>query len=62
LLGTVLVIERGFPFASFLSEAVILPILVFQLISIIKNLNRLGFINGELADKILSKIDNHKDV
>jgi len=62
LLGTVLVIERGFPFASFLSEAVILPILVFQLISIVKNLNRLGFINGQLADKILSKIDNHKDV
>ncbi|WP_271407420.1 phage holin family protein [Tenacibaculum soleae] len=60
LLATVLVIEKGFPFASFLSEAVIVPILLFQIISIIKNLSLLGYINNDLAKRILSNIDNHK--
>lgn len=60
LLATVLIIEKGFPFVSFLSEAVIVPILLFQIISIIKNLSLLGYINNELAKKILSNIDNHK--
>lgn len=60
LLATVLTIEKAFIFASFLSEAIILPILLFQLMSIVKNLNLLGFINGDLATRILSKIDNHK--
>lgn len=62
LLATVLMIEKGFPIASFLSEAVIVPILLFQIISIIKNLSLLGYINSELAKKILANIDNHKEV
>jgi phage-related holin len=62
LLATTLIIEKGFPFASFLSEAVLFPIIVFQIISIIKNLHLLGFISGALADKILKNIDNHKEV
>jgi phage-related holin len=62
LLATVLIIEKGFPFASFFSEAILLPIIVFQIISIIKNLHLLGFISGALADKILNNIDNHKEV
>ena len=62
LLATVLTIEKGFPFASFLSEAILLPILVFQLISILKNLQLLGLISNELLTKILSSIDKHKEV
>jgi phage-related holin len=62
LLATVLVIEKGFPFASFFSEAILLPIIVFQIISIVKNLHLLGFISGSLADKILKNIDNHKEI
>ncbi|TXD47325.1 phage holin family protein [Polaribacter sp. IC073] len=62
LLATVLIIEKGFPFASFLSEAVIVPILLFQIISIIKNLHLLGFISGPLADKILENVDKHKEI
>jgi phage-related holin len=60
LLATVLLIEKGFPFASFLSEAILLPILVFQLISILKNMQLLGLINNTLANEILKRIDNHK--
>ena len=60
LLGTVLTIEKGFPFASFLSEAILLPILLFQLISTLKNMQLLGLINNETLNNILSKIDKHK--
>jgi phage-related holin len=62
LLATVLTIEKGFPFASFLSEAILLPILIFQLISILKNMQLLGLINNTTLDKILTKIDKHKEV
>ncbi|MDB0602372.1 phage holin family protein [Tenacibaculum maritimum] len=62
LLATVLTIEKGFPFASFLSEAILLPILVFQLISILKNMQLVGLINNTTLTKILSNIDRHKEI
>ena len=62
LLSVVLFIEKGFPFASFLSEAVLLPILLFQLASILKNLQLLGLIENSTLTKILSNIDKHKEV
>ena len=61
LLATVLTIEKGFPFASFLSEAVLLPILLFQLISTLKNMQLVGLINNDVLTKILSNIDKHKE-
>ncbi len=61
LLATVLLIEKGFTFASFLSEAVLLPIIVFQVISIIKNMNLLGLISSEMLTRMLSKIDTYKN-
>tara|TARA_R100000951_G_C2640318_1_gene180705 strand:+ start:1036 stop:1434 length:399 start_codon:yes stop_codon:yes gene_type:complete len=61
LLATVLTIEKGFPFADFLSEAILLPILLFQLISTLKNMNILGLIESDLLNSILSRIDKHKD-
>lgn len=60
LLAVVLTIEKGFPFASFLSEAVLLPIISFSLISALKNMQILGLIENSLLNEILSKIDNHK--
>lgn len=60
LLAVVLLIEKGFPFASFLSEAIILPIIVFQIISVLKNMQLLGFITSNQLVKILSNIDKHK--
>lgn len=62
LLATVLTIEKGFPFASFLSEAILLPILLFQLVSTLKNMELLGLINNATLTKILSNIDKHKEV
>lgn len=61
LLATVLIIEEGYPFASFLSETVLLPIIVFQVISILKNMQLLGLISGTLLDKIIENIDKHKN-
>jgi len=60
ILAMLLTIEKGFPYASFLSEMVLLPICVFQITSIIKNAHLMGLINGPLADKILKNIDSHK--
>lgn len=62
LLATVLTIEKGFPFASFLSEAILLPILLFQLISTLKNMQLLGLLNNDTLTRILSNIDKHKQV
>jgi hypothetical protein len=61
LLATVLTIEKGFPFANFLSEAIMMPILLFQLISTLKNMQLVGLINNNTLLKILSNIDKHKE-
>lgn len=61
LLGLVLKVEEGFASAFWLSEAVIMPILVFQVVSILKNLSILGIINNTLLNTILDKVDQHKD-
>lgn len=62
LLGLVLKVEEGFPSAFWLSEAIIMPILVFQIISVLKNLTILGIINNTLLNNILEKVDKHKDI
>lgn len=61
LLATVLSIEKGFPFASFLSEAILLPIILFQLVSVLKNMQLVGIISSSTLNKILSYIDKHKE-
>jgi phage-related holin len=62
LLAVLLLIEKGFPFASWISEAVLLPIIVFQIISILKNMSLLGLINNTVLIKILKNVDKHKDI
>lgn len=61
LLATVLTIEKGFPFASFLSEGILLPILLFQLISTLKNMQLVGLISNSQLMNILKNIDKHKE-
>lgn len=61
LSAVVLLIEKAFPSAFFLSECIIMPLLVFVTISAIKNLSLLGLISNTLLKDILSKIDKHKD-
>jgi len=37
------------------------PFLVFQIISILKNASIAGYIQGDILNMILAKIDQHKD-
>ena len=61
LLTTILSIESAFAGTSWLSETIIVPFLVFQLVSILKNASMLGFIPLDFLKPILDKIDQHKN-
>ena len=60
MLACILAIEKGFTGTSWLSETIMAPFLVFQLISILKNASMVGAINNELLTRILDRLDNHK--
>ena len=60
LLTGVLLVEKGFAGTSWLSETVVAPFIVFQLVSALKNAERAGLIKNELLTFILEKIDKHK--
>jgi len=59
ILATILIVERGFK-VGWLSETFILPFIVFQLISALKNAERAGYIKNELLMMIMNNIDKHK--
>jgi phage-related holin len=61
ILTVVLMVEIGFPGTSWLSETIIMPFIIFQIISALKNASNSGFIKHSLLNKILEKIDKHKD-
>lgn len=60
LLTTLLIIEQGFEGTSWLSETILVPFIVFQMISALKNASMLGWIKADILNIILDKIDNHK--
>ena len=60
MLSAILTIEKGFAGTSWLSETIIAPFLVFQLISILKNASMVGIVKNELLTQILDKLDKHK--
>ena len=62
MLVAVLAIEKAFPSAFWLSEAIIMPILTFQIISMVKNLIILGVVNNSLAKQLFSNIDKYKEI
>jgi len=57
----VLSIEKAHPAAFFLSEAVVMPILIFQVISMLKNASLLGVLPQGLLLQMLKNIDSYKD-
>lgn len=61
ILGVLLSIEKSFAGTSWLSETVIVPFLIFQVISALKNASLSGYIKTDLLIKILKKIDQHKE-
>jgi phage-related holin len=62
LLTTILSIESAYIGAGWLSETVIIPFIVFQLISILKNASMLDLISNDVLKTILNKIDQHKNI
>lgn len=60
MLSVILSIEKGFAGTSWLSETIMAPFLVFQLISILKNASMVGAVKNELVTQILDKLDKHK--
>ena len=60
MLSAILAIEKGFAGTSWLSETIMAPFLVFQLISIFKNASMVGIVKNELVTQILDRLDKHK--
>ena len=60
ILTTILMIERGFAGTSWLSETIMVPFMVFELISALKNASMSGFIKNDQLNQILDLIDKHK--
>jgi|TARA_R100000084_G_C4647853_1_gene147845 phage-related holin len=61
ILGVILAVEKGFVGTGWLSETVVVPFLIFQLISALKNASLSGWIQLDVLSKILEKIDQHKE-
>ena len=61
ILTGLLMIERGFTGTAWLSETIVVPFVVFEIISILKNAASAGLIQHSLLVEILQKIDRHKN-
>ncbi len=59
-LTVLLIVEKGFSNTSWISETILIPLIVFQVISSLKNAADAGYIKNEVLTKILEKIDQHK--
>lgn len=62
ILTAILSIEVAFSGTGWLSETLIMPFIVFQLLSILKNAALAGFINSDLVNQLLKNIDKHKEI
>ena len=60
ILTLILVIEKSIPGAGWLSETILMPLVIFQLISTVKNASMAGFIKGDVLNQILDRVDKHK--
>ena len=60
ILTVTLMVEKGFHGTNWLSEVIITPFLIFQIISSLKNASMSVFIKTKLLNNILDQIDKHK--
>jgi small basic protein len=60
ILTVLLSVEKGIEGTFWLSETIMIPFLLFQLISALKNASMAGYIDSGLLNEILDKIDKHK--
>ena len=61
-LTVILMVETGFTGTSWLSETIIVPFIVLQLVSALKNASMAGLIKANELNKLLDRIDNHKGI
>ena len=59
-LTVILMVERGFEGTGWLSETIIVPFIILQLVSALKNASMVGIIKSADLNKLLDKIDLHK--
>ena len=62
ILTAILMVEQGFTGTAWLSEVIVVPFMIFQLISALKNASMAGFIKVGLLNEILDRIDKHKGI
>jgi len=62
MLTSILMIEKGFEGTNWLSETIMAPFILFQLMSALKNAERAGLVKNELLTIILNKFDKHKEI
>jgi hypothetical protein len=62
MLTLILAIEKSIPGAGWLSETMLMPLVIFQLISTIKNASMAGFIKADVVNQVLDRIDKHKGI
>lgn len=60
ILTVILMIEKGFTGTGWLSEIVVVPFMILQLLSALKNASMAGLIKKDYLNKILDRIDKHK--
>jgi amino acid transporter len=61
ILTVLLLVESAFKGTLWLSETILVPFIIFQLMSALKNASNAGFIKADLLNQILEKFDKHKD-
>ena len=59
-LTVILMVERGFEGTSWLSETIIVPFILLQLVSALKNASMIGIIKSNDLKSLLDRIDLHK--
>ena len=59
-LTVILMVERGFEGTGWLSETIIVPFIILQLLSALKNASMVGIIKSADLNKLLDRIDLHK--
>jgi len=59
-LTVLLLVEKGFPNTSWLSETILVPFIIFQIFSALKNASMAGFIKNDIINQILDLYDSHK--
>lgn len=60
ILTVLLMIEKGITGTEWISETVLIPFIIFQVTSVLKNAARSGYIQNDTLLQILKNIDKHK--